>query len=416
MARALAILLCAAALSNAHAQTGMRDRYFARYPFEAWKTEHAAPRIKWSEKILPTGLSVHQRLTVKVTVGFERREIEKRRGRGELILFLEMVDARHRAWRLHQTIDLAHIPPDAKTHDVAYEQEIFVLPGEYKIYLAVCDSRTLEHSLVERTLHATGLRDDPLPDAWLDLPAVEFVRPLALPEAWYQPSIRGHLHLPVATSRPVHIELIMNLTPSERYYGSIRSFPRNMSVLVPALKMLAGMEPRDGSLDVRLLDLTKRRAWEQKNAHGLDWTAMREPLANQNPGVIDVESLASRAEMRQFFWEQVMECVSPSSEPEPLRVVIVLSAPVFLEHQYRVEPAVVPRDPNRRVYYLRYRALPPRPVFDPFTQQPRPALTSLPSDDFENTLKAIDAHILAVNTPQAFRKAVANMLAEISRM
>jgi hypothetical protein len=255
-----------------------------------------------------------------------------------------------------------------------------------------------------------------LPDAWRDLPAVEFVRLSGLPEAWFQPSVKGRLRLPLATNRPVHVNLIMNLTPSERYYGSTRSFPRNMSVLVPALKMLSGIELQDGSLDVRLLDLTRRRAWEQKNAHGLDWAAMREPLANQNPGVIDVQSLAARAEMRQFFWDEVVGCVNPKDEQEPLRVVIVLSAPVFLERQYSVEPAVVPRDANRRVYYLRYRALPPRPVFDPFTQQPRPMVTSLPTDDFENTLKSLDARVLSVNTPQQFRKAVANMLAEISRM
>jgi hypothetical protein len=269
---------------------------------------------------------------------------------------------------------------------------------------------------VERAFRATGLRDDPLPGAWSDLPAVEFVRPFELPEAWFQPSIRGRLRLPLATTRPVHVDLIMNLTPSERFYGSLRNFNRNMSVLVPALKMLSAIEPRDGSLDVTLLDLTRRRAWEQKNAHGLDWATMREPLANDGPGVIDVQSLAARTEMRRFFQDEVATRVSTPQEHEPLRVAIVLSAPVFLERQDRVESAVLPKDSNRRVYYLRYRALPPRPVFDSFMQGPRPAISSLPSDDFEGALKSLDAHVLSVNTPQEFRKAVANMLTEISRM
>jgi hypothetical protein len=416
MARTLAILLWAVAITTASAQTGMRDRYFVRYPFDTWKTEKAPPRIKWSENILRTGLSVHQRLTFKIDIGFERREIEKRRGRGELVVFLEMVDAQGRQWRLHKTIDLAHIPPEAKMHDVSYEQEIFILPGEYKIYVAVCDTQTLEHGMVERTFRAPVLRDDPLPGSWNELPAVEFVRPFELPEAWYQPSIRGHLRLPLATGRPVHVDLIMNLTPSERFYGSLRSFNRNMSVLVPALKMLSAIEPREGSLDVTLLDLTRRRAWEQKNAHGLDWATMREPLANDDPGVIDVQSLAARAEMRQFFWDEVVGHVDPHSASEPIRVAIVLSAPVFLEHQDRLEPAVLPKDGNRRVYYLRYRALLPRPMFDPFTQGPRPMVSSIPGDDFESALKSLDARVLSINTPQEFRKAVANMLAEISRM
>lgn len=329
MARTLAILLCLAATSTAQAQTGLRDRYFTRYPFDTWKQEKAPPQIKWSDRILPMGLSAHQRLGARIEIGFERREIEKRRGRADLIVFVEIVDERGRQWRIHQAIDLAHIPKDAKAHDVAYGQEMFILPGEYKISLAVCDSRTLEHSFVERTFHASGLRDDPLPGAWRDLPAVEFVHLFGSPELWFQPYIKGRLRLPVATSHPVHIDLIMNLTPSERVSGSIRSFSRNMSVLVPALKMLAGIELQDGSLDVTLLDLTQRRAWEQKDAHGLDWSRLREPFANTNPGVIDVQSLAARAEMRQFFWDEVMGRIGPKSQPEPLRVAIILSAPVF---------------------------------------------------------------------------------------
>jgi hypothetical protein len=180
--------------------------------------------------------------------------------------------------------------------------------------------------------------------------------------------------------------------------------------------MLSGMDLRDGSLDVTLLDLTRRRAWEQKNAHGLDWARLREPLANNNPGVIDVQSLAARAEMRQFFWDEVMGRVSPKDEREPLRVVIVLSAPVFLDRQYKVEAAAVPKDPNRRVYYLRYRPLPIRPAFDPFMPGPRPLISSLPADDLENALKSLDARVFGANTPREFRRAVANMLAEISRM
>ncbi len=415
--RALAILLYLATLPAAPAQTGMRDRYFLRYPFDAWKNEKARPQIKWSDKILQARLSAHQRLTARIEIELDRHEIEKRRGRGEIVIFVEIVDARGQPWRTHQTFDLARIPRDAKTQGMTFAQEAFVLPGEYKIYLAACDSRTLEHSFAERTFRAPALRDDPLPGAWRDLPPVEFVRNFGGPELWFQPYIRGRLLLPLATSRPVHLDLIMNLTPSERVSGSIRNFRRNMSILVPALKILSGIQIRDGSLDVTLLDLTKRRAWEQKNAHELDWARLREPLANNNPGVIDVQSLAARAEMRRFFWDQVIGRLSPEEEKEPLRVVIVLSAPVFLERQYKVEPATVRRDPSRRVYYLRYRPLPlARPVFNPFMENPRPAANALPSDDFESALKSLDTRVFGAITPQDFRRAVANMLAEISRM
>jgi hypothetical protein len=77
----------------------------------------------------------------------------------------------------------------------------------------------------------------------------------------------------------------------------------------------------------------------------------------------------------------------------------------------------MPRDSNRRVYYLRYRPLPPgRPVLEPFTETARPPANALPADDIGSTLKPLDARVFGAITPQDFRKAVANMLAEISRM
>src|ERR1043165_1168861 len=138
--RAPAILLYVATLATAPAQTGMRDRYFLRYPFDTWKAEKARPQIKWSDKILQARLSAHQRLTAKIEIQLDRHEIEKRRGRGAIVIFVEIMDVSGRQWRTHQFIDLTRIPVDAKTQRATYVQEAFVLPGDYKISLAVCDT------------------------------------------------------------------------------------------------------------------------------------------------------------------------------------------------------------------------------------------------------------------------------------
>jgi hypothetical protein len=409
--------LALALASAADGQSGLRDRYFTRYPFDEWKAEHSRPQIKWVERIFPARLSVHQRLVTRIEVDVDAREIEKRRGRGEIFAMLEIADGSGRQWRTHQAFPLTRIPDDAKVHGIVYSQEAFMLPGDYSISLAVCDSQTLEHGFTVRTFHVAPVRNDPLPDAWRDLPPVEFVRAFDAPEAWFQPYVRGRLRLALPASRPVHIDLVMNLTPSERVSGSVRAFRRNMSVLVPALKLLSGMELPGGSLDVALLDLTRRLTWEQKNVHAFDWAKMREPFANGNPGVIDVQSLAAKAEMKQFFLDQVLDRAGRTSEKEPLHVVIVLSAPMFLENQFKVEPAAFEKDPNRRVYYLRYRPLPPMQVtFDPFNGGLRPIATPLATDDIERTLKVLDARVLVALTPEDFRKAVASMLADIARM
>ncbi len=401
----------------ASAQSGMRDRYFIRYPFDQWLADGERTQIRWNARVQTPHLTAHQRLSARIDIEVEAKEIQKRRGRGEIITFVQIEDTNGHRWRAHNTYSLLAIPGDAKVHDILSSQEVFILPGDYIFTLATCDSSTREYSLVRRTLHVSPLRGDPLPAAWGGLQPVEFVQHFETPDVWFQPYIRGRVRLPLETRRSVHLDLVMNMTPSERVSGSVRSFRRNMSVLVPALKLLSNLELSKGTLDVALLDLTRRKTWEQKNVRGLDWNRMRAPFADTNPGVIDAQSLAVKAQMTQFFWDQMLDRLKPDTGSDALRVMIVLSAPAFLEHQFKVEPASFPKDPNRKVFYLRYRATPPpRVAFDPFNQGPMPSAMSLPSDDLEHTLKSLDARVYSAVTAEEFRRAVSNVMAEVAKM
>jgi len=178
------------------------------------------------------------------------------------------------------------------------------------------------------------------------------------------------------------------------------------------------MQPEQGAIDVTLLDLAKKKMWQQEGVRGLDWEKMRDAFATMNPGVIDVASLAGKGAMQQYFWDSLLARVMPEERKgdEPLRVVIVLSSPLFLERQYKVEPATVPKDPNRRVYYLQYRPLPPRPAMMHFEDKPMPAAMAMPSDDLERTLKLLDAKVFSVVSPAQFRKALAVILADIGKL
>jgi hypothetical protein len=411
MTRREAIGLVAGA---ATAQTGFRDRYFTRYPFDQWVADGARSEIHWAAKVDGARLSAHQRLVARVVIDVDAKEIEKRRGRGEIVAFIQIEDASGRRWRAHNAFRLADIPDDAKARGITHLQDVFVLPGDYVFTLAACDSQTREYSLVRRNLHVPPLHGDPLPSAWTDLPPVEFVERFGAPDFWFQPYVRGKVRLPVVTRRPVHIDVVMNMTPSERPGVLVRGFRSNMSVLVPALKLLSSIDVSQGSLDVSLLDLARQKTWEQKSARGLDWNRMRAPFIDSNPGVIDAQSLAANERMTQFFWDRMIERAVAPSGGDP-RVVIVLSAPAYLGHQTRVEPSSVPHDPNRRVFYLRYRPTPPpRRISD--DAAPVHMASSLPEDDLERTLKALDARMYSAVTPEEFRHALANVMAEVARL
>jgi hypothetical protein len=406
------------AVSGAYAQVGSRDRYFTRYPFDGWQAAGEKTQIRWIARVRPAQLTAHQRLSARIEVELTAKELEKRRGHGELATMIQLENASGRRWRIHSGFNLSSIPGNAKPVPLTYSQEVFLLPGEYKVSIATCDSSTGEYSFTRRDLHVPALRADNLERAWRDLPDVEFIHQLDGPDGWFQPGIRGRVRVDVATSRPVHIDVVMNMTPSERPSGSVQLFRRNMSVLVPALKLLAAMEASAGSLDVTLLDLTRRRCWEQKDARGLDWKAMRAPLAENQPGVIDAQSLAVKAQMAQFFRDQILLRAQPREGRDELRVVIVLSAPAFLGNQFRLEDARLEPDPNRRIFYLRYRPVPPHPDLRFYTpgSGAMPVMAALPADDLEHALKPLDARVFTAASPEEFRKALCAMLTEIGRM
>ncbi len=422
MRNVMLALLLLPILAPAQPGGGMRDRYFNRYPFEKWQSEGPAAGIHWSYKVLPATLSAHQRQSVRVEMQIDRGEIEARRvpkgGTGELVIFAEFRDSQGRRWRSHELFDLTRIPDGAKAQAILMAQDVFVVPGEYEVSMAICDSRNLEHSFAKVPLRVPPVRKDPLPGAAADLPPVEFVRAIGTPDSWFQPYLRGRLKLPVASKSPVHVDLVMNMTPSQRAQGSLRIFRRNMSVLIPALRIFAGLRLENGSMDITLTDLVRRRTWEQNAVtRGLDWNRMREPFAETNPGIIDAQSLAQKREMLQFFWDKLLERAERPPEPGGKRAMIVLSAPVFLDGQNKVEPATAPKDPNRRVFYVRYRAPPPRMLVqiapDGTTLPPAP---SMPFDELERVVKLLDAKIYSVSTPEEFRKALAAIMSEIGRM
>jgi hypothetical protein len=412
------ILLALIVFGACSAQTGLRDRYFIRYPFDKWAAEGEKSQLRWAVRLRPAKLSVHQRLMARIEIELDTREVAARRGRGELITLLQVEDSAGKRWRAHDSFAFNQLPKDAKPHPLAHFQDVFLVPGDYTVSVAITDSQTGEYSFTRRSLHVSPLRNDALSSASTGLPNIDFVRALNGPEAWFQPNIRSLLSLTLAPSRPVHVDVVMNMTPSERTAGSLRGFQRNMSVLVPALKILAGMEVPRGSLDVTLLDLTRQVTFEQKAARGLDWPTMRAPLADNQPGVIDVQSLAVKAQMLQFFRDQVLRRALPAAPSDDLRIVIVLSAPAFLGRQTEPEPLNLPRDPNRKVFYLRYRPPPARPAVPPpgSDAPPQPMITSLPSDDLEHALKPLDARVYTASTPEEFRKALAHMLAQIQKL
>ncbi len=413
-------MLAGGLVSQASAETGRLDPEFSKLPFAQWLSEgERASDISWSADILPAVISSHQRLMLRIVIRVAGSSLAKRRGMGEFVTLVQYTDGDKLVWQNHTSLDLATLAQGIETYQIAIAQYAFVLPGDYSLAIAVCDTATLEHSVIFRQANADPLRPDPLPEAWTGLPAVEFLPQITQPpDVWYLPGIEHRLNLGVNTRRKVHIQLLVNTTASDA--GSLSAMQTNMSLMIPALKVLSQMDVRNGSIDVAFLDLTQRRvSFEQHDVRDPDWAKMRKLLLDVRPGLVDIRDLKSRTKMQEFFRDEVARRLvnaDPQGGEAPVPIVIALSGPAFLHEQEATGPVEKPGNADSRLFYVRFQvkvvAPGPRKRRGGAPQTP----AALPVDDLQRAVEPFDAQVYEATSAARFREILAEMLTQISRL
>ena len=411
------------------------DPVFAMVPFDRWLAEGGQGPFHWSAHVAPADLSNHQRLRVRVELSLDGSDLVSRRGEGYMMMLVQLEDADHRIYQSHESLDLQQVTEAAAKTNIVYTQDIFVRPGDYRVGLMVVDSKTGEHGAAEKTLHVNPLKNDPFPGAWQDLPAVEFVPAATAPDNLPMPASTRRLQLPLESRRPLRLEILVNVSPTLSQLG-LHSGPannRSLIELLPALNVMSQVEVRNGTLNVSLLDLTRRQVvFEQEKLGDLDWPLLRTGLGAADPNKIDVRSLAHRERNAQFFVEQVRERIlgaagAQSPPPgEPLRIGIVLSGPMGFASGEDLHPIEAAERSGRRIYYFRYHSLPP-PLMTPPSlyalrgrrNMPPPLgrpLSLEPLDSLVPLIKPLQPRVFDIFSPEQFRKALSTMLEELSRL
>ncbi len=416
---------------------GFRDPLFERVGFEKWGTK-AESKIRWAVEIPPPELSTHQRLMIRVVTKIDGRELEKRRGEGAFFAMLQITDPAGAVWQNHTPIDLAALHSSVQNQEFFITHYAFVLPGDYALTIAVCDSKTLEHSVLIRKVHVDPVKDDPLPHAFDGLPAVEYVPPTeGAPEVWYLPLIEGKLKLQLATRHRVDVQVLVNTTPAERSLGSAAALRRNMSLVIPAMKVISGVEIANGTLSVALLDLEKRAVpfeqslveqslveqslVEQSLEAPLDWYRMGRVFASTVPGIVDAKTLANEWKIRGYFMEELERRLRAPLADDTVRVVIVLSGPAFFEDPNRMVYQIPAHDPARQLYYVRLRTLPVRypprnrPGMRPVPQRPTVVNVPMGNDDLEKIALVLNGKVFDATSTEQFRRILATIIEQVSR-
>jgi hypothetical protein len=427
-------LLCALA---AFGQQGLPDPVFDRIPFEEWLKGGGDAHIRWSMQVFPYRLGVQQRLRVGLSARIDGEEFVKRSGPGQMVVFVEIRDRDDRVFRTHRAMHFEELKNPEALAAVSFDLYALILPGDYQLAIAVYDSGSKEHTLKRTKLHIPELPHDPLPESWRGLPEVEYVTGFEPPDSWYRPEIVSRLYLPVQNERPVRVEVVVNESPTEVAAQRVgRTMRRNMENLIPALKVLSQMDIKNGSLNVTLLDLERRKvSFTQQQAGKLDWTRLKAALIDNDPNQIDVHALEKHEQNAQFFVSEIrnrLESAESNGDvplgltSEPARVLIVLSGPMAFPKGQDLRPIEATPEPGARVFYIRYN--PPLAGAGPGPMGPRgrgpgPRMGPIPvggssstEDSLAHTLKPLVPRLFDVTTSMEFRSALAAIMSEISQL
>ncbi len=391
------------------------DPAFERVPFERWLTESSETTFRWKAHVARPELSFHQRLVTAVEIALDGKDLETRR-KGEMVFLIQITDSAGGRYQHHSAIDLSKLDENIKAADLEITHRAFVLPGDYRLAVALFDTATSEHATMQTQFRVGQPLSDFLPQAWRELPSVEFIESEPSPDSWFLPEIKGRLRWADSAHSPPRLEVILNVAPAVPEAGSRHTPSSGMGALLPVLKALSETGSTSLSESVDLLDLGRRRTvFRQDGVQDLEWPRLKTALGDANTASIDVHALADRHHDAQFFVSEVRSVLRESNQPG---VLVVLTTAVAFEPGEDLEPISLEALPAARVFYIRYRAAVQlgRP-FDP--QMGRrgrggrmgggPMMNQTSHnvvDQLEATLKPLHPKVFDVETPEQVTKAL----------
>jgi hypothetical protein len=388
---------------------------FPDIPFDQWIKEGPREQVPWRTRAVLLGLSGHQRLLAHFEVQINIPEILQRPRNGRLLLLVRVTDSSGHVFFNFENADLSEIKvgeKEGKGAALQYYWQAFVLPGEYQVVMALYHGGTGEHSVAEKRLKIPALNKDPLPDAWQNLPSVEFWAPIKAsdPDFFFRPDIEGRLNLPLATGRPVRINVLADFAASEIFHGSSAAYSRYLGAALPTLKTFSQIDVRNGSVDVAVLDLARQRVgFHQENLKELDWARMKKTLAENDAGIVSIDALKVKNPGPVLLRDELLRRLNtpePSSggpESAPLRVFILMSSPLGLYSFAGLKSDLLPEKCSCVVYYLEYDSsrLPGR-------------FSAI--GNVRKMLRPLPVHTFSTHSAMGIRQALAAILKEVASM
>ena len=363
--RVLAFLAIAIGASFAlpqGAEEPTTESIFADSPFDKWQTERPRQEVPWEVRMSADRLSFHQRLIANIQVQISGPELLKRSHDERIVLLVQVINGQGVSFRDYGLLELDNLKPAVKGSDVEFAWQAFALPGQYEVSVALWDKKSGEHNFLRRLFHVGAYKNDPLPEMWRGLDAFEFWSTKRDgPEFMFHSDIEGRLHLPLATRRPVKLEVLLDMSPSaEIFRGSFGHYNNYLATALPMFKVFSQITPGNGSRSAAALDLIERRIpFEQNDGKDVDWQNLRKALSPDNgPGTVSVKNLQNRRQSPVYLREEIVRRLKAADGPDgkpgekPLHVFILIGTPMDFYVFPKLPEVETGNEEDCVIYYL----------------------------------------------------------------
>lgn len=381
-------------------------------PFDAWVAAGERRQIPWKISLREQRMRADLRLTSGFTVTVPARELNRLGSQHELFLLACVADQQGNWFDSYGLLKQKIDQPLPSGQDVSLAMSFVVRPGHYKLTLILYDRVTGLRSLTTLPLRIHPVRNDPLPNLYRDLPAVEFA-PLATGvDRFLEPKVASRLWLPVEAHGSPRIDVLMNFGLSGQGAGP-GGDNRRLWILARTLRLFSQLQAPPGALRITGVDASARRMlFVLDDMRNIPWDTVRNALDATRIGTVSADSLAGRERNAWFFRDTIDHLLAPataagetpvgtgesspaaSGSADAKRVLIVVSNPV----DFSRTDARLPRaeDCNCRVFYFCYRFVDIAAV-----------------DDLGGLLSPLKPRRFDLYSPEDVRKAVAAVLREI---
>jgi hypothetical protein len=208
---------------------------------------------------------------------------------------------------------------------------------------------------------------------------------------------------------------------------------------LPAFKLLNQINLKNGSRRAAILDLVQRHiVFEQDDGKDLDWAVLRKTLSpDSGPGTVSVKNLKNRQQNPVYLREEIVRRLKVGPEhatklgERPVRVFILLGGPMEFYVFPKLPEIETGEEKDCVIYYIQFDIFEheqPR-THDPMRYSNRGVNRDRNGDrdadnfergrhagNVEKMLKPLKVHSFEVRSPDEVRRALAKVMAELSRL